>query len=691
MNKQFIIRFIAISLLCPAFTSMADGGATPVTQITYKEVGDSYINSFGIVEVQKPKEIAQDGGKKKLNLTIPVFSEYEKRQLLFELMARNETEDKSSNKLVSQALRATLKDLDIYYGNGKDALETLMTHINHTNTIFGEVQLAYQLAHPVADISLLQKRQAFIQELVSNEKLFNELDGILSRLKKAESGFFSFSRSEDPVTEEFFQKLYWSKLPSWLNKNSVAMEASIRLKNFGTFFEAGGGLPVSIGIAALSYAAGNYLERRIAGDNVSYGNVLKEGWGATKIVASTIYAMIKNPPEDPVTRQKFYLGMGATAAYIGFILGVQIYQAKVAIGAAREVRDAINYMQTRLIDVANIIQASQRLHAIATKNDCMSAGIFNIGKIDEFLYGSSRTEGLAKLIDLLQTNTFKGSASFFSLSGRVLAGYRLMIDEKEQFAPALVALGEIDACLSMAKLYKKMQHERVGYCFVDFVKTDTPSLNIQDFWNPFVNHNEVVVNSLALGEGADASKIILTGSNTGGKSTILKAIMMSLLLSHTFGVAPAKAMTLSPFAFIGSYLRVNDDTALGESKFKAEVMRAKMLCDTMTSLPQDQFGFIVIDELFTGTGSEKAANAAYKVAQRLAGLDNNLYILATHFPLLTELEKDNTGLIKNMKVDVFKDEKGNLVRPFKLEEGVSTSNVANDILNEQITGINFDI
>ena len=687
MNK-LLLRIIASSfifgLLCPSLTVAIEG-------ISYQEIGDPYISSFGIVEVQKPKETSKEADKKKLDLTIPVLSEHEKRQLLFELMARNEHKGGLQDELITQALRITLKDLDIYYGNGKDTQQTLMSHINYTDTVFGEVQLAHQLAHPIADVSLLQKRQAFIKELVSNEELFNELDSILNQLKKAESGFFSFSRSEDPVTAEFFQKLYWSKLPDSLNKNSHAMETSIRLKNFGTFFEAGGGLPLSLAIAGLSMAAQTYIERRAAGENVSYGTVVKEGWAMTKIVAATAYNMVKNPPEDPVARQKFYMALGVGTAYVALILGMQIYQAKVAIGAARETRDAINYMQTRLSDVANIVEASKHLHAITRKNDCMAAGVFSINNLGELLYGSSRTEGFAELIDLLQTNTFKDSASFFSLSGSVLAGYRLMTDEKEHFAPALAAIGEIDACLSMAKLYKKMQHERVGYCFVDFVEHQKPSLNIVDFWNPFVDAKIVVTNSLELGLGADASKVILTGSNTGGKSTILKAIMMSLLMGHVFGMGPAKEMTLTPFAFIGSYLRVNDDTASGDSKFKAEVMRAKMLCETMDALPKNQFGFVVIDELFTGTGSEKASNAAGKVAQKLAGLENNLFILATHFPVLTELEKTNSGLIKNYKVDVFKDEAGNLIRPFKLEVGVSDSNIANDILQEQIQDIDFSI
>jgi hypothetical protein len=391
------------------------------------------------------------------------------------------------------------------------------------------------------------------------------------------------------------------------------------------------------------------------------------------------------------TMKKVRYGFVAAKAIVTTaFLAHKVFIIKSALGHAKQTRDAINYLHTRLNDVATLVDSCRQLDLLARNNPIMAQGIFSLGDLS-VLFDKSQADDFITLIDLLQTKTFKGAPSFFSLSGRVLAANKLMTLHVDRFAPALAALGEIEACLSMAKLYKAMESENVGYCFVDFVQTDKPSLAITDFWNPFINHHVVVTNSLALGEGCDASKVILTGSNTGGKSTILKGIMISLLFAHTFGMAPAQAMTLSPFDFIGSYLRVNDDTAADQSKFKAEVLRAKMLCETMDSLPRNKFGFIVIDELFTGTGSEKASNAAYKVAQKLAGLDNNLYILATHFPLLTELEQANPGLIKNYKIDVLKDEAGNLVRTYKIEPGISNSNVANDILNEQIQDIDFDI
>ena len=730
MNKRMALRFLSavfiVGTLMPTVALAAQSQAQNNVQITYQEIGDSYISSFGVVEVQqKPTTNSQTDKKekKKLDLSIHVLTEHEKRQRIFGIQARNEKKE-AANALTNDALRVTLKDLDVYYGSGRDPKKTLMREFE-CSTIFGEAELAYLFAHPSSDIQTLQKRQALVKELVENEQLFNQLSAILENAKKSESGFFSYWQSNDPVSEQLFKDLYFARAGfKNFNDNQYALEALTRMGNLGTAAKIGGDFVLFVlanyvlAKAVLKFAKVDKDGNRVNdfGERIEMEDSHKDALIRTgKWVGSCLdpRAYIKEfkdidvkiahiaelqamegkpfPPEVLAAMRKGAVGGTIVKDLVfGAMLAYKAYQVKGAITEAKQTKDAINYLQTRLIDVAHIVDACKQVKDVVRANSTLAEGFLHFDDLEDLFDTSSQTN-FAKLIELLQTNTFKKNASFFSLSGKVLAAHRLMNDEKEKFAPALAALGEIDACLSVAKLYKKMKSERVGYCFVDFVETAKPMMNIQDFWNPFVDHNVVVTNSLELGHDADAAKVILTGSNTGGKSTILKAIMMSLLLSHTFGVAPAKSMKLSPFAFMGSYLRVNDDTALGESKFKAEVMRAKMLCDTMNALPKDQFGFIVIDELFTGTGSEKAANAAYKVAEKLAGLDNNLYILATHFPLLTELENDNAGLIKNMKVDIFKDDAGNLIRPFKLEPGISTSNVANDILNEQITDINFDI
>lgn len=717
MLKKTIAYLFIAGTFCPALLSAVEIQRLGNNQITYEEVGNDLINSYGIVETIKPaQDVSAKNSKKKLDLSAPTFSPQEKRCMLFELFARNEAITGTTPELINTALRVTLKDLDVYYGTGEDTGQTLVSKIDNTQTVFGEVGLARAISAPSADASLLKLRQDFIKELVENEALFNELAALFARVRNAESGFFSYLRKNDPVSEQLFKDLYFTRAGfAQLNDSSLALEGLTRLGNLGTAWKIGGDLAIWVGLTYLM-AKGAAAAARNMDMKDSMGNPLVVPDATLAGAFKSTYNSIKSlfDPREyikeyqsldteiakaiaggamPADRASLAKKIGTGVLYgkavaAAAIIGYKSYVIKGAVNQAQQTKDAINYLHTRLIDVATIIDACRQLNELAKENPAMASGVFSIADLQS-LFNNEQTGSFGQLIQLLQTNTFKGKASFFSLSGRVLAANKLMTTEIEKFCPCLASLGEIEACLSMAQLYKTMQNERVSYSFVDFVQTDKPYINLVDFWNPFVDANIVVTNSLELGQGAAASKIILTGSNTGGKSTILKGIMINLLLAHTFGMGPAKIIIISPFDFMGSYLRVNDDTAAGDSKFKKEVLRAKMLCQTMDSLEEDEFGFVVIDELFTGTGSEKAAAAANKVAQKLTDLDNNLYILATHFPLLTELEQVNPGVVKNYKIDVLKDEQGNLIRTFKLEEGVSCSNVANEILQEQIQDIDF--
>lgn len=691
MYNRSLLRILSAAILIGQVSSLVGttGQAYKNLQspITYQEIGDSYLASFGIVESTNTQEVTNPNEKKKINLEIKELSDYQKRTKIFDIMARaNVTQ--AGDSISNEALRLTLKELDVYFGNGQDSSKTLLNKINHTITQSGDVTLAYLFAHP-AKPEEIKKRQALIKALVDNQDLFNQVETILEQAKKAESGFLSYWNPTDSFTEDFFKQLYWSYFPNTLNKNSAALETRVRMGNVGTVLQSSQ-VPISLGVFAAGNFVGAYYEAKSEGYTGKFLPFAAQRMKEIKAGVGELYQAVKQLYANEQTRKIVYIAGGVAAAYTAFVIGYQAYLAKVAFGHARETRDAINHLQTRLIDVATIVNSCKNLKNIFRQDPVLKNGLITYGVESLFFY-TQTNDSFDQLLELLQTKTFKDNASFFSLSGRVLVANQLMKETKDNFAPMLSALGEIDACLSMAKLYKKMEHERVRYCFVDFTATQKPYINLENFWNPFVDHQIVVTNSLELGNDTDAFKVILTGSNTGGKSTILKAVMMNLLMAQTFGIAPATSMTLSPFEFIGSYLRVNDDTASGESKFKAEVLRAKMLCDTLNSLDKDQFGFVVIDELFTGTGSEKATAAAAKVAEKLGSLDNNLFILATHFPSLTLLEEAHPGLFKNYKVDVYKDERGNLIRPFKLEAGISDSNVANEILQEQLTDINFEI
>jgi DNA mismatch repair protein MutS len=231
--------------------------------------------------------------------------------------------------------------------------------------------------------------------------------------------------------------------------------------------------------------------------------------------------------------------------------------------------------------------------------------------------------------------------------------------------------------LAASQIYIDHQYEAAPFCFVDFIVSDVPRIQSKNFWNMLIDQNKVVLNDLAIGKN-----IILTGCNAGGKSTTLKAFLQNLLLAQTFGIAAASEFAMTPFAKVSSYLNITDDLTQGKSLFKAEVARAKELLNATNSLEGNQFGFCAIDELFTGTTAEAGEECAYNLVSKLGSNRNSLFVFATHYHSLTELESD-TSSFANYMVGAPTKINGTLVYPFTLQAGINTVNIANDILLEE--------
>jgi len=289
---------------------------------------------------------------------------------------------------------------------------------------------------------------------------------------------------------------------------------------------------------------------------------------------------------------------------------------------------------------------------------------------------------LAKLFGLLRTTTFKGEASIMAFHGRTLAAYELMYQIKNEFEKSMSVIGLLDAYHSIAHLYKQFEHAKVTFSFVEYAHAENPYIDIQEFWNPFITPELVVTNSFTIDQSLGNQNMIITGPNAGGKSTIIKAIALNIVLGQTLGLAPAARCVLSPFTQIATYLNITDDIASGNSLFKMQVLRAQELLDVVKTLSQQQFSFMVFDEMFSGTLAKEGEAAAYSVAQFLGNYQNAITIIATHFPLLTRLEK-RTGLFKNYHVSVNLPDDGSIEYPYTLERGISKQHIAIDILRQE--------
>lgn len=241
-------------------------------------------------------------------------------------------------------------------------------------------------------------------------------------------------------------------------------------------------------------------------------------------------------------------------------------------------------------------------------------------------------------------------------------------------------LGEFESYVTLAELKKQFDVHARDISFSEIcVDSDKPQLDLVQFWNPLVDAEKAVPNSLSF--ACDNMRhMILTGSNTGGKSTLLKAALINILFAQTYGVVFAKAMKFTPFDKLLVSLNAHDDTAGGDSLFMSEIKRAKNILEHLQS---NQRCFVACDELFNGTSATNAGKAARAVLEKIGQHPQALSVFATHHGQAVTSLADALPF-KNMKMDVKRDAQGNIHHTFKCNEGISQENIADDLLEEHL-------
>jgi DNA mismatch repair protein MutS len=351
----------------------------------------------------------------------------------------------------------------------------------------------------------------------------------------------------------------------------------------------------------------------------------------------------------------------------------------LSVSNAININNLTNFIQGQMIPIATLSKAMANIGKIMAENTVMSSAL----KTNILLKkNNEQTQDLQDLRATLDSSTFKGHPSFFSYKGKALASFTTMEEIKYDFIQGLQVIGQIDAYVSLAKAYKKMAaHQNAHYCFAEYETASMPHIAATNYWHPFLNPDKVVTNSIEIG-GTQPKNIILTGPNAAGKSTTLKALTTCLWLAHTTGIVPAEHFSCTPFKFINTYLNIAD-TEGRESLFQAEMHRAQALIDSLKTLQPQEFSFVIMDEIFTGTNPEEGQAGAYGIAQYLSKFTNSCCIVATHYIKLTELAEATQGAYKNYKVYVIKNADGSFTYPYKIEPGITDQAIALELLQQE--------
>jgi hypothetical protein len=157
----------------------------------------------------------------------------------------------------------------------------------------------------------------------------------------------------------------------------------------------------------------------------------------------------------------------------------------------------------------------------------------------------------------------------------------------------LTAVGEIEALCSLAS----HAFEHPADPFPEFLE-NSPCLDADGLGHPLIPEDRVVRNSLTL--GGPLRVMVVSGSNMSGKSTLLRALGVNIVLAQAGAPVRARRFRISPLA-VGASILVTDSLQEGVSRFYAEILRLRQILDAACSGPLPEL--FLVDEFLNGTNS----------------------------------------------------------------------------------------
>ncbi|HEY2418792.1 MAG TPA: hypothetical protein VGH84_12790, partial [Steroidobacteraceae bacterium] len=176
----------------------------------------------------------------------------------------------------------------------------------------------------------------------------------------------------------------------------------------------------------------------------------------------------------------------------------------------------------------------------------------------------------------------------------------------------LDVLAEFEALASLATL--AFDHPRWTYPKLD--PQGPRTVSAVDLAHPLLSDPQRVGNDVEL--GPPGNFLLVTGSNMSGKSTLLRAVGLNLILAQAGAPVCASRLTL-PRVAVETSMRIDDSLAAGVSLFLAELQRLKAIVDRARECGAADQPVLVflLDEILHGTNSRDRQVAVRRVVQHL--------------------------------------------------------------------------
>jgi DNA mismatch repair protein MutS len=258
-----------------------------------------------------------------------------------------------------------------------------------------------------------------------------------------------------------------------------------------------------------------------------------------------------------------------------------------------------------------------------------------------------------------------------SLKDVITLVFNQFINKFESFQTSLETIINfitiIDVAYAKTNLAKKY-----NYCKPSIVEGDKSFINAKKLRHCLIEHlqnDEIyVTNDIVIGNG-EVDGILLYGTNAVGKTSLIRALGISLIMAQSGLYVPCSEFIYKPYSYIFTRILGNDNIFKGLSTFAVEMSELR----TILRLANEN-SLILGDELCSGTENTSAVSIFVAGIQQLHKYKSS-FIFATHLHEIvnySEITSLDSVVLKHMEV-FYDKEKDLLIYDRKLKDGPGNS------------------
>ncbi len=236
-------------------------------------------------------------------------------------------------------------------------------------------------------------------------------------------------------------------------------------------------------------------------------------------------------------------------------------------------------------------------------------------------------------------------------------------------------IGELEALCSLSVL----RHDNPEFIMPEISEDPGAGIVAEQLGHPLLTKgrkcNDVVISR-------EQPILLITGSNMSGKSTFLRTIGLSLIMSY-IGLPVCAGSFSCPVLKVYACMRTSDNLGQNVSSFYAELLRVKMIVE---AADREERVFFLLDEIFKGTNSADRHTGA-KILIGQLDRKGSWGLVSTHDLELADMEQETSGRIRNYHFREYY-ENDRIHFDYTLRKGVS--HTRNAIYLMKMAGVNVE-